>query len=95
LNRVRPAGTVTGVGLEDRVTALERGEQETRHAVTAGLGAHSHALSLLHTEITGFRQEMGQFRDDVRQEFDEVKARLGGIETALAQIAARLPQPPT
>jgi hypothetical protein len=77
--------------IEERVGRLERQAQEDRHTVVAGQGAHSHALSLLHSDLADFRGEMGQFRRETAEQFGQVKTELGEIRRALADIAERLP----
>jgi hypothetical protein len=73
--------------LERRVEHLERNAQEDRHTVAAGQGAHSHALSLVHTELAEFREETGQ-------RLDAVEGQLGEIKSTLAEILGRLPERP-
>jgi hypothetical protein len=60
----------------------------------AGQGAHSHALSLIHTEVGAFRSEMAEFRQETGDEFAEVNGRLGRIAPALDTILTRLPEQP-
>ncbi len=61
-----------------------RKDRDEPDEVDAGLHAHSHALSLLHTEVAEFRQEMGEFRDEMRRE-------LGQVRDVLAELLRRLP----
>lgn len=79
--------------LEERVSALEVDQQELRHQIVSGLGAHSLGLQLVHADTQAIKTEVAELRAEVRSGFAEVRRdlnALGGRVDGMDQRMGRL-----
>lgn len=86
-------------GVEDAVQRFEFTHMVKTDAISNGMGILYAGQQRLEHMVTGFRMEvaaeLGSLRADVDAKFGAVNARLEAIESTLAEVLRRLPEPGT